>query len=72
MQNYGNRIREARKAKGLTQAEAAEKLGLIQQAWQRMEGGKLDLRMSTICSVCKLLDISADWLLGLTDNETNP
>ena len=71
MQNYGERIKEARKAKGLTQTEAANQLGVIQQAWQRLESGKLDPRMSTIYNVCKILDISADWLLGLNEGKTN-
>lgn len=68
MQNYGIRLREARKAKGLTQAEVAEKLGLQQQAWQRLEGGKLDPKMSTIYNACKILGISADWLMGLYED----
>lgn len=65
MQNYGFRLKQARKEKGLTQTQAAEKLGLSQQTWQRFETGKYDLKMSTIYNICKLLDISADWLLGL-------
>lgn len=71
MHNYGERIKEARKAKGLTQTEAANKIGVIQQAWQRLESGKLDPRMSTIVSICKVLDISADWLLGLDGGNAN-
>lgn len=67
MQNYGNRIREARLAKGYTQTEAAQQIGVIQQAWQRLEGGKLDPRMSTIAKVCELLNVSADWIMGLDD-----
>ena len=67
MQNYGYRLKEARKAKKLTQTEAAELIGLQQQAWQRLEAGKLDPKMSTIYNVCKGLEISADWLLGLAE-----
>lgn len=70
MQNYGARIKEARKASGITQIEAATKAGVSQQTWQRYESGKLDLKMSSIYNICKTLNISADWLLGLTE-ETN-
>lgn len=65
MQNYGNRIKEARKSANLTQIEAATKAGVSQQVWQRYEAGKLDLKMSSIYNICKTLNISADWLLGL-------
>lgn len=65
MQNYGERLKQARKACGLTQQQAAESVGVPQQTWQRYESGKFDLKMSTIYRICKALDISADWLLGL-------
>ena len=65
MQDYGIRLRQARKNKGLTQQQAAEKIGVPQQTWQRYESGRFDLKMSTIYNICKVLDISADWLLGL-------
>lgn len=65
MENYGNRLKEARKAKGLTQTEAAEMTGLHQQAWQRLEKGTLDPKMSTVYNICNSLGISADWLIGL-------
>lgn len=62
---YGERIKLARKRIGLTQQQAAERVGVPQQAWQRYESGKCDLKMSTIYNICKALDISADWLMGL-------
>ena len=67
MQNYGDRLKAARKDRGLTQQQAADKVGVPQQTWQRYEGGKYDLKMSTIYNICKALDISSDWLLGLKD-----
>lgn len=67
MQDYGKRLKEARLDKGYTQVDMASKLGVPQQTWQRYETGKFDLKMSTIYNICKALDISADWLLGLTE-----
>lgn len=66
MNNYGIRLKEFRKSKGLTQNQAAELMGVPQQTYQRYESGKLDLKMSTIYNICKTLGVSADWLLGLT------
>ena len=68
MENYGERLRAARREKGLTQTELAEKLGITQKSYQRMETGTHDLKMSTIYKICKTLDVSADYSLGLNIN----
>ena len=65
MQNYGNRLKIARLAKGYTQTELAIILETSQTSYQRMETGNHDIKMSTIYRLCKALDISSDWLLGL-------
>lgn len=65
MQNYGIRLKQARLQIGLTQVELAEKLGLSQTSYQRMETGAHDIKMSNIYNICKTLGISADWLLGI-------
>jgi len=66
MENYGERLRAARTMKKLTQTELAERLGITQKSYQRMETGNHDLKMSTVYKICKTLDISADWLIGLS------
>lgn len=72
MDKYGERLKYARKAKGLTQTELAMLLGITQKSYQRMESGVHDLKMSTIYQLCKVLDISSDWLLGLKNNVQYP
>ena len=68
MQNVQIRFLELRQQLNLTQSQIAEKLGIKQQAWARFEsGGVPDPRTSTIIHICKTLNVSADWLLGLTD-----
>lgn len=52
MENYGTRLKEARKNRGYTQAEIAKIMNVPQQNWQRYESGVLDLKMSTICRFC--------------------
>lgn len=60
------RLKERRLQKGYTQAEIAEKLGVTQQAYQKLETGRTtDMRISTVKRICQILEISADWLLGL-------
>lgn len=64
------RLKEARLRRGYTQAEIAQKLNVTQQAYQKLETGKtVDMRISTIKRICKILEISADWLLGLNEEE---
>lgn len=69
MDNYGIRLKQARKNKKLTQTELAERLGITQKSYQRMETGNHDLKMSTIYQLCKALEISADWLIGLNKED---
>lgn len=70
MENAQMRFKELRQRLGLTQGEIADKLGMHQTAWGRFETGKVpDPRATTIIHICKTLDISADWLLGLTECE---
>lgn len=62
------RFKELRTKLGLTQVEIAAKLGIPQTAWSRLEIGKVaDPRASTIVHVCTTFGVSADWLLGLTE-----
>lgn len=60
------RLKETRNKLGLTQIEISEKLGMKQATYQKLESGKTpDMRISTLSHICKTLEISADWLLGL-------
>lgn len=63
----GNRLKEARKSLGYTQAEIAQLLNMTQQQYSRFENGKFELNYAQIIFLCKKYDISADYLLGLTD-----
>lgn len=73
MKNIHLRFKEVRQNNGLTQAEMAEKLGMKQPAWARLEnGGVPDPRSSTIVDICTTFNVDANWLLGLNiDNQYN-
>lgn len=62
-----SRIREARVARGLTQFELAEKLGVSQQAVCRWENGGRGLRASLVVKLSKVLGVSTNYLLGIDD-----
>lgn len=65
---FNERIREARQQCGLTQKQVAEKLGITDNALCQYEKGVREPSISTIIELCKLYDVSADYLLGLTDD----
>lgn len=73
MENIHLRFKEIRLKHGLTQTEMAEKLGMKQPAWARLEnGGVPDPRSSTIIDICNTFNVDANWLLGLNVNTQKP
>lgn len=68
MENVQIRLKQARITAGLTQQEIATRLGVTQQAYQKIEIGRTpDMRISTLYKLCQILDVSSDWLLGLKE-----
>ena len=64
---YGRRIRELRTERGMTQAELAAKLSLAQITVSKYEREALDLGTETLIALCRIFEVSADFLLGLED-----
>lgn len=64
---YGERLRELRCEKGLTQKQLAEKLNISQKSLSKYEGESLDLSTELIVRICRYFQVSADYLLGLDD-----
>ncbi|MGN1235233.1 MAG: helix-turn-helix domain-containing protein [Christensenellaceae bacterium] len=66
---FGKRLKESRQAKGWTQAELAEKLSTTQSTIGKYEREELQPNIESIVRICQLLEVSADYLLGLEDDE---
>ena len=62
------RIREVRKARGISQAKLASKIGMEQTQYSRYERGENEIKVNVLIDICKALDVSSDYLLGLSDN----
>lgn len=62
----GERLMRFRQARGLSQAELADKLGVDQSDISNFERGVYRLNDGLIVQICKLLRVRADELLGLT------
>ncbi|GAB2562648.1 helix-turn-helix domain-containing protein [Spirosoma aerophilum] len=63
-QRVGQKIREARKAKGLTQKELADKLILSVGTVNQYEVGKQNLTIETLQKVANALGVSFDIILS--------
>lgn len=59
-----NRIRELRQARGWYQTDLAEKLKTAPNTISRYETGQRQLDPETICDICDLFGVTADYLLG--------
>ena len=68
MKYYTERLRELRDYNQIAQKEIAEKLGISQQHYSMYETGKRVLNAEQIILICKEYNVSADYLLGLTDD----
>ena len=62
----GNRLKQARELRGLSQKDVADALGITPQAYQNYEYGR-EVRSSAIVALCTLLQCSPSWLLGLSE-----
>lgn len=59
-----NRLKEARKAKGLTQMEVAHKIGLTQSSYSYWESGRSRIDSESLSRLATLFGVTADYLLG--------
>ncbi len=62
------RIREVRKEKGISQTKIAKKIGMEQTQYSRYERGENEIKVNVLIEICKALNVSSDYILGLSDN----
>lgn len=63
------RLKQCREGKGLNQYEVSNILGIKQPTWNKYENGKSGMSAETLYHICKTLNVSADWLLGLDNDQ---
>lgn len=57
MKEIAEILKKARKEKGLTQVELGRKMGLPQSHISKIEAGKVDLQVSSLLEMARLLDL---------------
>ena len=65
--DYRVRIRNIREDRDLTQSEVGKLLQKSQQGYNHIETGRAELKIEDLAKLCKFYNISADYLIGLTD-----
>lgn len=65
----GLRIAQRRKALHWTQEQLAEKIGVSLQTISNIELGKKAVRPENLANICRILDVSADYILYGKRNE---
>ena len=66
---YPERIRELRQDNDYTQTQIAEKLGVAQTTYSQYELDKRPMPIEYLVALCKLYNVSADYMVGLTDKK---
>ena len=67
--NYIRRMRALREDSDYTQEYVAHYLGTSQTMYARYERGANELPLHHFVKLCKLYNVSADYLLGLSDRK---
>lgn len=64
-QPFFQNLRTLRKSANLTQREMAQKLGVSRSCYTYYETGHTQPDLITLVRICRILEVSADSLLGL-------
>ena len=64
---FGERLRELRTAKGLSQMQLSLELHISQSAIAKWELGKVEPTASAIILIAKYFNETTDYMLGVTD-----
>ena len=67
-----SRIREARKAAGLSQGQVARLLGLQRPSVSEIEAGRRRVTADEITRLAEIFDVDASWLLGEGADKVDP
>lgn len=65
--NLGQRLKELREEKGLTQKQLSEELGINSVTYLHYEKEQREPPLSLLADIAKFYGVSVDFLLGLSD-----
>ena len=69
MEYFGDKLRALRMEKKLTQNDLAARLGIVGASVSSYEKNKQYPSVEVLIQLCQTFDVSADYLLGLSDDK---
>lgn len=70
MEYFGSKLKAVRKSKGMTQLELAKRLNIAKGSISAYEQGVTYPSVDVLIKICGILDVSSDYLLGISDEVT--
>jgi len=70
MPTFQERILQLKKEKNVLQKDIAKEIGISLRGYQYYEYGEKEPTLSYIIKLCNYFNVSADYLLGLSDDPT--
>ena len=70
--NYRERLKSLREDNDYTQTEIGRLINKSQQGYNHIETGRAELKIEDLVKLCEFYDLSADYLIGITDEEKRP
>ncbi len=67
--DYRTRMRNIREDRDLTQKQVGEIINKSQQGYNHIETGRAELKIEDLIKLCRFYNVSADYFIGLTDQE---
>ncbi len=68
MSTFSKRIKELRIAQGMTLKDVAARMDMSLMAYAHYEYGDNQPSLDTLSKLCDIFNVSADYLIGRTDN----
>ena len=69
MMKYTKRLYELRTDRDLKQEDLARVLKTTKQTYGKYENGKLNLKIEDLITLCQFYNVSADYVIGLTNEQ---
>ena len=66
--DYRERMKQLREDHALTPEQAAEIIGRSKRSYNNIENGNAKLKIIELIRLCEYYQVSADYLIGLTDD----
>lgn len=67
----GAKLKKIRNEQKITREALSEMIDISSRFMADVESGKVGVSLATLKKICRVLGVSADYLLGLTENEEN-